>query len=43
MRREAVPLGGVKQSGFGCEGSKHEADDYVNIKYIALGGRDVLG
>ncbi len=35
-----VPFGGVKQSGFGREGSHHGIDDYVEIKYLCLG--DVL-
>jgi len=34
----AAPFGGVKQSGFGREGSKYGLDDYLDIKYISLGG-----
>lgn len=34
----AAPFGGVKQSGYGREGSKYGLDDYLNIKYICLGG-----
>lgn len=30
--------GGIKQSGFGREGSKYGMDDYVNMKYICMGG-----
>ncbi|MUH71638.1 NAD-dependent succinate-semialdehyde dehydrogenase [Psychrosphaera haliotis] len=30
----AAPFGGVKQSGFGREGSLYGLDDYLNIKYI---------
>lgn len=30
----AVPFGGVKESGFGREGSRYGIDDYVTIKYI---------
>ncbi|CAF0791636.1 unnamed protein product [Didymodactylos carnosus] len=33
-----APFGGVKQSGFGREGSKYGIEDYVNLKYICLGG-----
>ena len=33
-----APFGGVKQSGIGREGSKYGADDYLNIKYLCLGG-----
>lgn len=34
----AAPFGGVKQSGFGREGSKYGLDDYLEIKYVCLGG-----
>ena len=34
----AAPFGGVKQSGYGREGSKYGLDDYMEIKYLALGG-----
>jgi len=34
----AAPFGGVKQSGYGREGSKHGLEDYLNIKYLSLGG-----
>lgn len=33
-------FGGVKESGIGREGSRHGIDDYVEIKYICLGGLD---
>jgi succinate-semialdehyde dehydrogenase / glutarate-semialdehyde dehydrogenase len=35
---EQIPFGGVKQSGIGREGSKYGLDDYVNIKYLCMGG-----
>jgi len=35
---EVAPFGGVKQSGLGREGSKYGADDYLEIKYICIGG-----
>ena len=35
---EAAPFGGVKESGLGREGSRYGLDDYLDIKYIALGG-----
>ena len=40
---EVAPFGGVKASGLGREGSKYGADDYLEIKYIALGGLDARG
>jgi succinate-semialdehyde dehydrogenase/glutarate-semialdehyde dehydrogenase len=33
-----VPFGGFKQSGLGREGSRHGIDDYLEIKYLCLGG-----
>jgi len=33
-----APFGGVKQSGFGREGSKYGLDDYLYLKYICIGG-----
>ena len=35
---EVAPFGGVKESGFGREGSKYGIDDYMEIKYMAMGG-----
>jgi succinate-semialdehyde dehydrogenase / glutarate-semialdehyde dehydrogenase len=35
---EVAPFGGVKQSGVGREGSKYGIDDFVQIKYVAMGG-----
>jgi len=35
---EVAPFGGVKESGFGREGSSHGLADYMNIKYCMLGG-----
>ncbi|GAB0118378.1 NAD-dependent succinate-semialdehyde dehydrogenase [Acidisoma sp. 7E03] len=35
---EVAPFGGVKSSGLGREGSKYGIEDYIEIKYIALGG-----
>jgi succinate-semialdehyde dehydrogenase/glutarate-semialdehyde dehydrogenase len=33
-----VPFGGVKESGFGREGSKYGIEDYLEIKYLCVGG-----
>ncbi|HEX5788614.1 MAG TPA: NAD-dependent succinate-semialdehyde dehydrogenase [Woeseiaceae bacterium] len=33
-----APFGGVKESGHGREGSKYGLDDYLDIKYLCLGG-----
>ncbi len=35
---EVAPFGGVKQSGFGREGSKYGMDDFLSMKYVCLGG-----
>ena len=35
---EVAPFGGVKQSGLGREGSSHGLDDYMVLKYLAMGG-----
>ncbi|MDM0014804.1 NAD-dependent succinate-semialdehyde dehydrogenase [Variovorax sp. J22P168] len=33
-----APFGGVKQSGMGREGSRHGLDEYMDTKYVCLGG-----
>jgi len=38
ISNEMAPFGGVKESGNGREGSKYGIDDYVEIKYMCLGG-----
>jgi len=35
---ESAPFGGVKESGYGREGSTHGLDDYLHIKYVCQGG-----
>ena len=35
---ELIPFGGVKESGMGREGSKYGIEDYVEVKYICMGG-----
>jgi succinate-semialdehyde dehydrogenase/glutarate-semialdehyde dehydrogenase len=35
---EVAPFGGIKQSGTGREGSKYGCDDYLEIKYVCVGG-----
>jgi succinate-semialdehyde dehydrogenase/glutarate-semialdehyde dehydrogenase len=34
---EVAPFGGIKESGFGREGSKYGIEDYLNIKYLCIG------
>lgn len=34
----AAPFGGIKESGYGREGSSHGIDDYLTLKYLCLGG-----
>ncbi|EPC01471.1 hypothetical protein L861_05370 [Litchfieldella anticariensis FP35 = DSM 16096] len=35
---EVAPFGGIKESGIGREGSKYGIDDYIEIKYLCVGG-----
>ena len=35
---EVAPFGGIKQSGNGREGSKYGIEDYIEIKYMCMGG-----
>ncbi len=35
---EVAPFGGMKSSGLGREGSKYGIEDYLEIKYLAIGG-----
>jgi succinate-semialdehyde dehydrogenase/glutarate-semialdehyde dehydrogenase len=37
---EVAPFGGVKESGLGREGSKYGIEDFLEIKYICMGGLD---
>jgi succinate-semialdehyde dehydrogenase/glutarate-semialdehyde dehydrogenase len=37
---EVAPFGGVKQSGLGREGSKYGLDEFLEVKYVLLGGID---
>ncbi len=37
---EVAPFGGVKQSGIGREGSKYGIEEYIEVKYICMGGID---
>ena len=35
---EIAPFGGVKESGIGREGSKYGIDEWLEIKYLCMGG-----
>jgi succinate-semialdehyde dehydrogenase/glutarate-semialdehyde dehydrogenase len=35
---EVAPFGGMKESGIGREGSKYGIDDFLEIKYLCMGG-----
>ena len=38
---EVIPFGGVKQSGLGREGSQYGIEEYLEMKYICMGGLEV--
>jgi succinate-semialdehyde dehydrogenase/glutarate-semialdehyde dehydrogenase len=38
LSTEVAPFGGMKESGFGREGSKYGIEDYLEIKYVLVGG-----
>ena len=38
ISNEVAPFGGVKESGLGREGSKYGIEDYLEIKYLCMGG-----
>ncbi len=38
ISNEVAPFGGVKESGIGREGSKYGTDDFIEIKYLCMGG-----
>jgi succinate-semialdehyde dehydrogenase/glutarate-semialdehyde dehydrogenase len=40
LAAEAAPFGGVKESGYGREGSVHGLDDYMSLKYVCQGNLD---
>lgn len=40
LSSEAAPFGGMKDSGMGREGSKYGMDEYLEIKYMCIGGLD---
>lgn len=40
ISNEVAPFGGVKESGIGREGSKYGIEDFLEIKYLCMGGID---
>jgi succinate-semialdehyde dehydrogenase/glutarate-semialdehyde dehydrogenase len=38
ISNEAAPFGGVKQSGLGREGSKYGIEEFLEVKYLCMGG-----
>ena len=38
ISNEVAPFGGIKQSGIGREGSSHGIDEYLEMKYLCIGG-----
>ncbi|HHL42705.1 MAG TPA: aldehyde dehydrogenase family protein, partial [Hellea balneolensis] len=37
---ELAPFGGIKESGIGREGSKYGLDEFLEVKYLCMGGLD---
>ena len=42
ISNEVAPFGGIKQSGLGREGSVYGIDDYLELKYLCVGGMAAL-
>jgi succinate-semialdehyde dehydrogenase/glutarate-semialdehyde dehydrogenase len=40
ISNEVAPFGGVKESGIGREGSKYGIEEYLEVKYLCMGGID---
>jgi len=38
MSSAVAPFGGTKQSGYGREGSRHGLDEFLDLKYVCIGG-----
>lgn len=41
MSTAEAAFGGVKQSGLGREGSKYGIDEYLDVKYMCIGGLNI--
>ena len=41
MSTESAPFGGIKESGIGREGSRYGMDEFLEMKYLCLGGLDL--
>ena len=40
LSNEVAPFGGVKESGLGREGSRYGLEEFLEIKYLCIGGID---
>jgi succinate-semialdehyde dehydrogenase / glutarate-semialdehyde dehydrogenase len=40
LSTEVAPFGGMKQSGLGREGSKYGIEEFLEVKYMLVGGVD---
>jgi succinate-semialdehyde dehydrogenase/glutarate-semialdehyde dehydrogenase len=43
LSTEIAPFGGIKESGYGREGSRYGLDEYLNVKYIRHGNLSPRG
>ena len=41
ISNEVAPFGGMKQSGLGREGSKYGIEEYLEVKYLCMGGINI--
>jgi len=40
ISNEIAPFGGVKESGIGREGSRYGIEEFLEVKYLCIGGID---
>ena len=38
LSTEVAPFGGIKESGIGREGSRYGIEEFLDVKYVCIGG-----